>query len=99
MERHLNRAGYKVILADGGKSGIEIARKQNPDAIVLDILMPEFDGWSVLRALKAGPLTRGIPVVMASILDERNRGFSLGAADYLSKPVIEIVFSTQSRDL
>ena len=87
MERHLNRAGYKVILADGGKSGIEIARKQNPDAIVLDILMPEFDGWSVLRALKADPLTQGIPVVMASILDERNRGFSLGAADYLSKPV------------
>ena len=87
MERHLNRAGYKVVLADGGKSGIEMARKQNPDAIILDILMPEFDGWSVLRALKADPLTQGIPVVMASILDERNRGFSLGAADYLSKPV------------
>ena len=87
MDRHLNRAGYKVILADGGKSGIEIARKHKPDAIVLDILMPEFDGWSVLRALKADPLTQGIPVVMASILDERNRGFSLGAADYLSKPV------------
>ena len=87
MERHLNRAGYRVILADGGKSGIEMARKQNPDAIILDILMPEFDGWSVLRALKADPLTQGIPVVMASILDERNRGFSLGAADYLSKPV------------
>ena len=49
--------------------------------------MPEFDGWSVLRALKADPLTQGIPVIMASILDERNRGFSLGAADYLSKPV------------
>ena len=49
--------------------------------------MPEFDGWSVLRALKADSLTQSIPVVMASILDERNRGFSLGAADYLSKPV------------
>ena len=55
MERHLNRAGYRVILADGGKSGIEMARKQNPDAIILDILMPEFDGWSVLRALKRIP--------------------------------------------
>ena len=87
MERHLDRAGYTVILADGGKSGIEIARTHKPDAIILDILMPEFDGWSVLRALKADSLTQGIPVVMASILDERNTGFSLGAADYLSKPV------------
>ena len=49
--------------------------------------MPEIDGWSVLRTLKADPSTEQIPVVMASILDERNRGFSLGASDYLSKPV------------
>ena len=87
MERHLKRGGYNVVLADGGKIGIDMARSRQPDVIILDILMPEFDGWSVLRALKADPSTKQIPVVMASILDERNRGYSLGAADYLSKPV------------
>ena len=87
MERHLKRGGYKVVLADGGKAGIDIARSRQPDVIILDILMPEIDGWTVLRMLKADPSTEQIPVVMASILDERNRGFSLGASDYLSKPV------------
>ena len=87
MERHLKRGGYKVVLAEGGKVGIDLARSRQPDVIILDILMPEIDGWSVLRTLKADPSTEQIPVVMASILDERNRGFSLGASDYLSKPV------------
>ena len=87
MKRQLERDGFQVIIAKDGKTGISTAIEKRPDAIVLDILMPGMDGWSVLRALKASKETKDIPVIMASILDERNRGFSLGAADYLSKPV------------
>lgn len=87
MKRQLERDGFAVIIAEDGASGIEMAIKSKPDAIVLDILMPGMDGWSVLRSLKANEETSSIPVIMASILDEKNRGYSLGAADYLSKPV------------
>ena len=87
MKRQLERDGFGVIIAEDGATGIETAIKVQPDAIVLDILMPGMDGWSVLRSLKANEETSTIPVIMASILDEKNRGYSLGAADYLSKPV------------
>ena len=87
MKRQLERDGFGVIIAEDGVTGIETAIKVKPDAIVLDILMPGMDGWSVLRSLKANDETSNIPVIMASILDEKNRGYSLGAADYLSKPV------------
>ena len=87
MKRQIERHGFKFLEAETGKLGIKTARELNPDVIILDILMPEFDGWSVLRSLKADKITSNIPVIMASILDEKNKGFSLGAADYLSKPV------------
>ena len=87
MKRQLLKENYKVIVAPNGKEGIRLARDIRPDVITLDILMPEMDGWSVLRTLKADPKVSDIPVIMASILDEKNKGFSLGAADFLSKPV------------
>ena len=87
MKRQLLKANYKVVVAPNGKEGIRLARDLKPDVITLDILMPEMDGWSVLRTLKADPKVSDIPVIMASILDEKNKGFSLGAADFLSKPV------------
>ena len=87
MKRQLQRAGFGVLIAEDGPLGVKMAIETRPDAIVLDILMPGMDGWSVLRTLKASEETANIPVIMASILDEKNRGFSLGAADYLSKPV------------
>jgi CheY-like chemotaxis protein len=87
MKRQLLKENYKVIVAPNGKEGIRLARDLKPDVITLDILMPEMDGWSVLRTLKADPKVSDIPVIMASILDEKNKGFSLGAADFLSKPV------------
>jgi CheY-like chemotaxis protein len=55
--------------------------------ITLDVLMPKMDGWSVLRALKADPALAGIPVLMVSIVDEKNKGFALGASDFISKPI------------
>ena len=87
MKRQLLKEGYKVVIAPNGKEGISLARDLKPDVITLDILMPEMDGWSVLRTLKADSEVCNIPVIMASILDEKNKGFSLGAADFLSKPI------------
>ena len=62
-------------------------RRLSPAGVVLDILLPGIDGWEVLAQLKADPATAAIPVVVVSMLDERGRGFALGAAEYLVKPV------------
>jgi CheY-like chemotaxis protein len=64
-----------------------MARRDHPAAVVLDIRLPRRDGWEVLAALKADRETSDIPVVVASIVDERPRGLALGAAEYLLKPV------------
>ena len=67
--------------------GIQLAKKLKPDAITLDVTMPNMDGWSVLSQLKSDHEVADIPVVMVSMLDERNRGFALGADEYLLKPI------------
>jgi CheY-like chemotaxis protein len=64
-----------------------LAREMRPDAITLDIIMPELDGWAVLRELKADTDLRSIPVVLVTILGDREMGYALGAADYLTKPI------------
>jgi PAS domain S-box-containing protein len=87
MARHLTREGYAVHLAAGGKEGLELARQLKPDLITLDVLMPDMDGWSVLTALKADAALAHIPVAIVSMIENRNLGFSLGATDYLMKPV------------
>jgi len=66
---------------------MRLAHEIQPAAITLDVMMPDMDGWSVLRALKADPVLRKIPVIMLTMLDDRTRGYSLGAVDYLTKPV------------
>jgi signal transduction histidine kinase/CheY-like chemotaxis protein/methyl-accepting chemotaxis protein len=85
--RYLERAGFAVASADGGREGLRLARELNPAAITLDVKMPDLDGWTVLAALKGDPTLAHIPVVLMTILDEKNRGFSLGAIDYLVKPI------------
>jgi len=85
--RGLRKEGFKVITAATGEEALRLARSQRPDAISLDVLMPGMDGWTVLRSLKADPITASIPVVMVSMLDDRDIGFALGAADYITKPV------------
>jgi signal transduction histidine kinase/DNA-binding response OmpR family regulator len=84
---HLAREGYRVIYAQSGAEALELARRERPDAITLDIMMPQQDGWSVLQALKADPELASIPVVLISITADRNLGLALGAAAVLSKPV------------
>jgi CheY-like chemotaxis protein len=74
-------------VAANGETGIALARELRPDAILLDVMMPRMDGWAVLGALKADPATADIPVIMISMIRETGLACSLGAADYLTKPV------------
>jgi CheY-like chemotaxis protein len=79
--------GLEVLEAADGTQGLEIARAQRPDVILLDVLMPRLDGWQTLRTLKNLEETRSIPVVILSVVENRAFGISLGAFDYLVKPV------------
>ncbi|MDQ7826164.1 MAG: response regulator [Candidatus Eremiobacteraeota bacterium] len=85
--RHLSRDGYQAQVATGGKEGLLKARELKPSLILLDVMMPEMDGWAVLSALKADLELRDIPVIMHTILNQQEMAFSLGVSDYLSKPV------------
>ncbi len=87
IERYLVKDGFCVVTATSGEQGLRLAHELQPAAITLDVMMPEMDGWSVLRALKADPVLRKIPVIMLTMIDDRTRGYTLGAVDYLTKPV------------
>ena len=87
IKRFLERAGYAVVTASGGHEGLRLARELGPAAITLDVMMPDLDGWTVLAAIKGDPELANIPVILMTIVDEKNRGYSLGACDYLVKPV------------
>jgi adenylate cyclase len=85
--RYLERDGFAFAEAEGGREALRLARELKPAAITLDIAMPDLDGWTVLAAIKGDPMLCDIPVVLVTIVDEKNRGFSLGASEYLVKPV------------
>ncbi|GEM_PF-960112 len=87
MQALLQESEHTVIHAFNGKEGLEMASINKPDVIVLDIVMPIMDGWSTLAALKADPALESIPVIIASLVDEKELGFALGAIDYVQKPV------------
>jgi CheY-like chemotaxis protein len=87
LHTQLHSAGYTVEVAASGESGLAAATAQPPDAIVLDIRLPGIDGWDVIRQLKGNARLAGIPVIIASILDERQAALALGADEYLVKPV------------
>ncbi|RYB07200.1 response regulator [Lichenibacterium ramalinae] len=87
MVRFLERQGFTAFAAADGASGLEMARQTLPRAILLDVMMPKMDGWSVLTALKADPRLAAIPVVMVTFVDERTLSATLGAVDLVNKPV------------
>ncbi|MCA1646967.1 MAG: response regulator [Chloroflexi bacterium] len=87
LRTYLEADGYQVEVVDDGQHVVEAARHLVPFAITLDISLPTSDGWSVLNALKREPATRDIPVVIVSIIDNRDFGLVLGATDYLVKPI------------
>jgi CheY-like chemotaxis protein/anti-sigma regulatory factor (Ser/Thr protein kinase) len=87
LRTYLEAAGVRVVGARDGEEGLDTVRRLSPAGVILDILLPGIDGWEVLAQLKADPRTARIPVIVVSMLDERGRGFTLGAAEYLVKPV------------
>jgi len=87
LSRFLRREGFAVRCAPDGAEGLAMARRLRPVAILLDVMMPRMDGWAVLSALKADAELAETPVVMVTVVQERGLAFSLGAVDYLNKPV------------
>ncbi|MBD3673712.1 MAG: response regulator [Planctomycetaceae bacterium] len=87
MSRYLTEHGYHVIVATDGIEALGLVKKEAPDLITLDVKLPELDGWAVLAALKTDVETADVPVIMTTTLDDREKGMSLGADEYLVKPV------------
>ncbi|MEP3639847.1 MAG: response regulator [Paracoccaceae bacterium] len=83
----LSPEGFRVITAENATIGLELARKHRPAAVVLDVIMPGRDGWSMLREVKEDPALCHIPVILATVLADREMGLAFGAFDYLKKPI------------
>jgi CheY-like chemotaxis protein len=91
-QRYLGTVGCPTMSTCYGLEALEWIQHKRPAAIVLDVTLPDVDGWYVLGAIREDPMTQDIPVVMCSALDERELGLSIGADDYLRKPVTCGVF-------
>jgi hypothetical protein len=87
IKRALSGQQLRIESASNGKEGLQLAKELGPDVITLDVMMPEMDGWAVLTALKADPELFNIPVIMLTIVDNKEKGFTLGVSDYLLKPI------------
>jgi signal transduction histidine kinase/CheY-like chemotaxis protein len=87
MTTYLVQQGFSVVTESTGVAGLKRARELHPAAIMLDIIMPDIDGWTVIAAIKGDPALADIPVIIVSIVDEARRGIALGAAGYLTKPI------------
>ena len=87
-ERYLSDSGFQVVSLTDPTRAMEYAREMQPAIITLDIMLPNYDGWSLLEELKNDPDTKDIPVVVCSILEDKDKGLSLGAEDYLMKPIL-----------
>ncbi len=85
--QYLISKGYEVIFAEDGIRGFKLAKEKQPFAITLDVMLPGKDGWAVLKDLKNDPLTKDIPVIVVSILGDKNIGYGLGAFEYFVKPI------------
>jgi signal transduction histidine kinase/CheY-like chemotaxis protein len=83
----LAKEGYRVVHARNGAEALQFAREHQPDAITLDVMMPQIDGWTVLSALKSDPQLARIPIIMLTMIDNRGLGFALGASEYMTKPI------------
>lgn len=87
IERFLTKEGFKVVTTTDPEEGIKLAKSIKPNAIILDVIMPKMDGWSVLNLIKSDPELNSIPVIMATIVQNQNLGYALGATDYITKPI------------
>jgi PAS domain S-box-containing protein len=87
IQRSLEKEGFETVVAGTGAEALRLARQLRPSAITLDVMMPGMDGWQVLGQLKADPVTCEIPVIMITVVEDRNLAFSLGATEYVTKPI------------
>jgi signal transduction histidine kinase/DNA-binding response OmpR family regulator len=87
MQRFLDKEGFCVRCASTGEEGLRLAKELLPIAITLDVMMPGMNGWDVLKTLRTDPALSDIPVIMLTMVDDPERGFALGATDYVTKPV------------
>ena len=90
LARRLRRKGYETLLAVDGQQGVEVARAEMPDLILMDMSLPVLDGWEATRKLKAAPETRGIPVIALTahaMAGDREKALEAGCDDYDTKPV------------
>jgi two-component system, cell cycle response regulator DivK len=90
LSRRLQRRGYEVLMAEDGKVGLAMAQAEKPDLVLMDMNMPELDGWEATRQLKAAADTQGLPVIALTahaMSGDRDRAIGVGCADYHTKPV------------
>ena len=90
LSRRLERRGYRVVLAVDGQRGVEMARSEAPDLVLMDMSLPVLDGWEATRRLKADPATRGIPVIALTahaMSSDRGKAMEAGCDDYDTKPI------------
>src|SRR5262245_54631823 len=90
LARHMRRKGYEILLAVDGRQGMEVARAEAPDLILMDMSLPVLDGWEATRQLKADAATRGIPVIALTahaMAGDRERALEAGCDDYDTKPI------------
>jgi len=97
LKSYLGKIGYQVAIAGTGEEGLKLAKKLRPNAITLDVMMPGMDGWQVLATLKADPELSHIPVIMLTMAENKDIGYSLGASEYLVKPVTRDQLATVLR--
>jgi CheY-like chemotaxis protein len=89
FRRYLAEYRYQVVGAATGTEALQLARELSPAIITLDVMIPGQDGWEILHALKADPVTRHIPVIICSVLEDPDLAQLLGAAGYLQKPIAQ----------
>ena len=85
--RYLEGEPFRLLGAQNGAQGLRLVEQQQPTMVILDVMMPEQDGWETLQHLKHSEETRRIPVIVCSVLDDPELAFSLGASEFLAKPV------------
>ncbi|MCX7976929.1 MAG: response regulator, partial [Bellilinea sp.] len=89
FERYLSRTGIQVVGNNNPEQTLQLAAQLQPDLIILDVMMPRLDGWEVLQSLQSNPATKNIPVLVCSAWDEPDLAYSLGAAAFLKKPLLQ----------
>lgn len=92
IERYLTDLNLRLIVANSGAEGIQLAQEAQPDLIILDVMMPGMDGWEVLQRLRTHPQTSELSVIVCSIFDDPELAYSLGARLVLQKPISQVTF-------